>query len=149
MRIIAALLAAALFPLVAEAQVLDTLETTSDSTDYEVETYFVKVDTASFFKPHHDEKAVRTLLNYTGRGQCRVVTVVRAVDQRRAGTLAKRYDGEVLNTRLIVRCAPFPPRPTEPTKTLSRATEKHRVPAYTANWSARRQRACSCGANGS
>jgi len=110
MRTVAALAIAVLLPLAAEAQVLDTLETASDSTDYAVETYFVKVDSASFFKPHSGEEAVRSLLNRTGRGRCRVVTVVRAVDQRRAGELVRRYDGAVINTRLIVRCAP--PRPT-------------------------------------
>ena len=120
-RTVAVLLTAALLPLAAEAQVLDTLETTSDSVDYEVETYFVKVDTASFFKPHDDKKAVRALINRTGRGRCRVVTVVRAVDQRRAETLAERYDGGAINTRLIVRCAP--PHPTQssvPTLTSNR-----------------------------
>ena len=105
-RWIVAIFAVALLPLGAEAQVLDTLNTTTDSTDYEVETYFVKVDTTSFFKPHHDEEAVQILLDRTGRGQCRVVTVVRAIDQRRAATLAERYSGAVINTRLIVRCAP-------------------------------------------
>jgi len=98
--------AAAFLPLVAEAQVLDTLDTTTDSTDYEIETYFVRVDTTSFFKPHDDEEAVQILLTRTGRGQCRVVTVVRAIDQRRAETLAERYRGAVINTRLTVRCAP-------------------------------------------
>ena len=114
----------ALLPLAADAQVLDTLATGSDSVDYEVETYFVKVDTASFFKPHNDEKAVRALLNRTGRGRCRVVTVVRAVNQRRADVLAKRYNGGVINMRLIVRCAP--PRPTRssvPTLTLNQEQE--------------------------
>ncbi len=109
-----------LLPLAAEAQVLDTLATGSDSVDYEVETYFVKVDTASFFKPHDDKKAVRALLNRTGRGRCRVVTVVRAVNQRKANVLAKRYSGGVINMRLIVRCAPLPPtRSSVPTLTLS------------------------------
>lgn len=120
-RTVSMALAVAFLPLVAEAQVLDTLTTESDSIDYEVETYFVKVDTASFFKPHNDKKAVRTLLTRTGRGRCRVVTVVRAVNQRRADTLARRYDGGVVNMRLIVRCAPSPPpRSSMPTLSLNR-----------------------------
>lgn len=113
MRTVAALLIAAFSLPAAEAQVLDTLETASDSTDYAVETYFVDVDAASFFRPHNGDKAVRRLINLTGRGRCRVLTVVRAVAQRRADELARRYGGEVINTRLIVRCAPSPPTPID------------------------------------
>lgn len=136
-------LTVALLPLAAEAQVLDTLATGSDSVDYEVETYFVKVDTASFFKPHDDKKAVRALLNRTGRGRCRVVTVVRAVNQRKANVLAKRYSGGVINMRLIVRCAPLPPtRSSVPTLTLSQGRggppeSKQRAASLPA-WSTRR-----------
>ncbi|WP_103026449.1 hypothetical protein [Salinibacter altiplanensis] len=127
MRTVVVLLVAALIPPVANGQVLDTLETASDSTDYEVETYFVRVDTASFFTPHDDEEAVRTLIDRTGQGHCRVITLVRAVNQRRAETLAKRYDGEVINTRLIVRCAPFSTLQfSMPTLTLHRPRDRRK-----------------------
>lgn len=129
MRILTVILITSLLPLAADAQVLDTLETTSDSTDYQIETYFVETDTASFFEPHSDERAVRALINRTGRGRCRVVTVVRAVDQRRAAQLADRYDGGVINTRLIVRCAPPSSlRPSAPTLSSTRGRGKPLLP---------------------
>ena len=103
-----ALLAAVLLPPVAEAQVLDTLKTKPDSTDYAVETYFVKTGAESFFKPHGSAEDVNRLIERTGEGQCRTLTVVRAVNQRRADELARRYDGEVLNVRLLIRCSGGP-----------------------------------------
>ena len=103
-----ALLAAAVLPPGAGAQVLDTLKTKPDSTDYAVETYFVKAGAEPFFRPHGSAEKVNRLIEQTGEGQCRTLTVVRAVDQRRAAELARRYDGEVLNVRLLIRCSGDP-----------------------------------------
>jgi hypothetical protein len=99
-----ALLIALVLPLSAEAQVLDTLNMTPDSTSYAVEAYFVKADTASFFKPHGDERRVERLIERTDMGPCRAATVMRAANQKDASELAKRYDAPTLNTRLLIRC---------------------------------------------
>jgi len=103
-----ALLVAALLPPVAGAQVLDTLRRVPDSTDYAVETYFVKAGAEPFFKPHGSAEKVNSLIDRTSAGQCRTLTVVRAANQKRAAGLARRYDGEVLNVRLLVRCSGGP-----------------------------------------
>lgn len=99
------LLTALFLPLAAEAQVLDTLGMTADSTSYAVEAYFVKADTASFFEPHGDEEEVERLIKRTDAGPCRAATVMRAANQRSAPELAKRYGGEAINTRLLIRCS--------------------------------------------
>jgi hypothetical protein len=98
------LLTALVLPLSAEAQVLDTLNVTPDSTSYAVEVYFVKADTASFFEPHGDDRKVERLIERTDIGLCRATTVMRAANQRGASELAKRYDAEAINTRLLIRC---------------------------------------------
>jgi hypothetical protein len=99
-------LSAALLPVAAEAQVLDTTRVAPGSTDYAIETYFVKIDTTSFFKPHEDRATVRRLIERSGRGRCRILTLLRAVRQRNAAAVGRRYDGEAVNVRLLLRCGP-------------------------------------------
>jgi hypothetical protein len=91
-------------PLSAGAQVLDTLNMTPDSTSYAVEAYFVKADTASFFEPHGDPRRVERLIERTDMGPCRAATVMRAANQKCTSELARRYDAEAINTRLLIRC---------------------------------------------
>ncbi len=98
------LLIALILPLSAEAQVLDTLNMRPDSTSYAVEAYFVNADTASFFEPHGDGRRVERLIERTDMGPCRAATVMRAANQKGASELAKRYDAEAINTRLLIRC---------------------------------------------
>jgi hypothetical protein len=115
-----------LLPGSAQAQVLDTTRAAAGSTDYAVETYFVRADSASFFKPHKDEGAVRRLLGLVGPGRrCRLVTLMKAARQRSAAALQRRYreetagekgtgepasgrtaSAEVINVRLLLRCGP-------------------------------------------
>lgn len=95
----------------AEAQVLDTLTAGPDSTDFQVETYFVKTEDNAFFEPHGDENTVGRLIRRVKKGQCRSVTLLRAANQKDADAVAERRGGIAVNVRLLLRCVKRPQMP--------------------------------------
>lgn len=112
----------------AEAQVLDTLTAGPDSTDFQVETYFVQTEENAFFEPHSDEKSVGRLIRRVQKGQCRSVTLLRAANQKNAAEVAARRGGKAINVRLILRCEKRPQRTRQdPVERTSTAPTSNRL----------------------